>query len=71
MSHRGKPSTAHEYDKAGVCIHCGMYRNNVELLNHNCTPIREMRQDELDRIAGEQEQRQLAEAESEGNDHGE
>ena len=61
MSQRGKPSTAHEYSKSGECIHCGMYRKAVEELSHNCTPAREARQDELDRI----------ETETQANDHGE
>lgn len=42
MAQRGKPSTAHEYDKRlDSCIHCGMYRSNVEKLIHVCIPERE------------------------------
>jgi hypothetical protein len=41
MSEKGKPSTAHQYDKRDQCVHCGMYRVNVEKLNHDCTPERE------------------------------
>jgi hypothetical protein len=46
MSQRGKQSTAHEYDKSGACIHCGMYKSNVDLLSHNCTIAREAIEDE-------------------------
>lgn len=41
MAERGRPSTAHEYDEKDQCIHCGMYRVNVEALSHVCTPERE------------------------------
>lgn len=41
----GKSSTAHEYDKSGQCIHCGMYRNIVEELTHVCTMKREVETD--------------------------
>lgn len=42
MSQRGQQSTAHEYDKRDQCIHCCMYRSNVEKLSHDCKPAREM-----------------------------
>jgi len=45
MAQRGKPSTAHEYDKSGACIYCGMYKNNVDALSHTCTPQRESEAD--------------------------
>lgn len=45
MSQRGKPSTAHEYDKREQCIHCGMYKVNVESLKHECTRAREAQVD--------------------------
>jgi hypothetical protein len=45
MSQRGKPSTAHVYDKRDQCIHCGMYRINVEKMNHDCTQAREAEED--------------------------
>jgi len=41
MAQRGQPSTAHEYDKNGQCIHCRMYKVNVEKLSHVCTLVRE------------------------------
>ncbi len=50
MSQRGKPSTAHEYDKRDQCIHCGMYRVNVEKMNQECTAVREAIADERDRL---------------------
>ncbi len=62
MSQLGKPSTAHYYNSSGACIHCGMYRVNVEAMSHNCTAKREAQQDELDRLQG---------SEAEANDHGE
>jgi hypothetical protein len=52
MAQRGKPSTAHEYDKTGACAHCGMYRVSVEQMNHVCTPNREALQDVKDKLAG-------------------
>jgi hypothetical protein len=45
MARRGHPSTAHEYRADGSCIHCGMYRVNVEAMSHVCTPEREAEQD--------------------------
>ena len=45
MAQRGKASTAHEYDKSGACVHCGMYKVNVEMLQHVCTPAREAAED--------------------------
>ena len=45
MAQRGKPSTAHEYDKSGACIHCGMYKTNVDAMAHVCTPKREAEED--------------------------
>jgi len=45
MSQRGKPSTAHQYDKRAQCIHCGMYKVNVEAMNHDCTAAREALED--------------------------
>lgn len=62
MAQRGQASTAHEYDKMGACIHCGMYRNNVERISHVCTSAREAIQDEIDRVKA---------MEQEANDHGE
>jgi hypothetical protein len=41
MYHAGKQSEAHEYDERSQCIHCGMYKSNVEALSHVCTPARE------------------------------
>lgn len=41
MAQRGKASLAHEYDDRNACIHCGMYRNNVEKLVHVCKQWRE------------------------------
>ena len=72
MSQRGKPSTAHEYDKNDCCIHCGMYRVNVELMSHVCTPDREAIADAKDHIDQDEADKQkwLA-AEKEANDHGE
>ena len=52
MAQRGKPSTAHVYGKEGFCIHCHMYKVNVEKLSHVCTPAREIAQDKLDAIQG-------------------
>ena len=45
MSQRGQQSTAHEYDQNSQCIHCGMYRSNVILMSHECTPKREAEED--------------------------
>lgn len=45
MAQRGKPSTAHQYDKSGACIHCGMYRTAVEQMQHVCKPWREALED--------------------------
>lgn len=39
--HRGRQSEAHEYNARGVCIHCEMYRANVEALSHVCKAERE------------------------------
>jgi hypothetical protein len=41
MAQRGKPSTAHEYNKINQCIHCGMYKVSVEKMTHVCTIERE------------------------------
>ena len=41
MYHYGRQSEAHEYDKRGQCIHCGMFEVNVKRLSHVCTPERE------------------------------
>jgi hypothetical protein len=41
MSERGKPSTAHEYNQSEACIHCGVYKVNIEKMSLNCTPARE------------------------------
>lgn len=41
MYHYGKQSEAHEYDKNQQCIHCHMYKVNVERLSHVCTQERE------------------------------
>lgn len=67
MSQRGKPSTAHEYDKSEACIHCGMYRSAVIAMSHNCTVKREAWADEQDAIVAAKST--LAQAEA--NDHGE
>jgi hypothetical protein len=45
MAQRGQPSIAHEYNKREECIHCGMYRNNVEAASHVCKPFRERESD--------------------------
>jgi hypothetical protein len=45
MAQKGKPSTAHVYDKTGACIYCGMYRSSVEAMSHVCTPKREAEED--------------------------
>jgi hypothetical protein len=39
--HSGKQSEAHEYGENDQCIHCDMFRVNVERLSHVCTPERE------------------------------
>lgn len=41
MSERGKPSTAHEYNLRGECIHCHVYKVNIEAMSLNCTVARE------------------------------
>jgi hypothetical protein len=41
MAQRGKISTAHEYNNNGQCIHCRMYKVNVDRLSHICTHERE------------------------------
>jgi hypothetical protein len=49
MAKRGYPSTAHEYDRPnGQCLHCGMYKNNVEFYKHACTAAREREADARD-----------------------
>ena len=48
MAQRGKPSIAHEYDSRDCCIHCGMYRVNLEQLSHVCKPARVAIVDEHD-----------------------
>jgi hypothetical protein len=40
MYHAGKQSEAHEY-KDGQCIHCHMFKVNVDAMSHVCTPERE------------------------------
>jgi hypothetical protein len=45
MAQRGKPSIAHEYDKSGACMHCGMYKTTVDKLSHVCTKERELAKD--------------------------
>jgi len=52
MAKRGQPSTAHEFDKRGQCLHCWMYKINVETTSHVCTPAREKLADE-GRLVGE------------------
>jgi hypothetical protein len=47
MSQKGKPSTAHEYDQRDQCIHCQMYRVNVEAMSHDCTVAREEKVDRM------------------------
>ena len=61
MSLRGRQSTAHEYDKNNACIHCGMYKVNVEALSHECKTKREEVADWLE----------AEHAAKEANDHGE
>jgi hypothetical protein len=46
MAQRGKPSLAHEYNKLGECIHCGMLKSNVIRINHVCKAWREKLLDE-------------------------
>lgn len=46
MAQRGKPSSAHEYNERQECVHCGMYKVNVERMSHVCKPWREMEVDE-------------------------
>jgi hypothetical protein len=53
MAKRGKPSVAHEYDDNGQCIHCGMYKANVEAMSHVCTPEREAEMDAQEQKDGE------------------
>jgi hypothetical protein len=48
MAQRGKPSVAHEYGKNDACIHCAMYRVNVERSSHVCKPWRENQVDALE-----------------------
>jgi hypothetical protein len=38
--HYGRQSEAHEYLN-GQCLHCQMYKVNVDRLSHVCTPARE------------------------------
>ena len=53
MSERGKPSTAHEYNKSNCCIHCELYKVNIESMSLNCTPAREKEADaKLEKKAG-------------------
>lgn len=61
MSQRGQQSTAHEYDKRDQCVHCGMYRVNVEKMSHECKSKREAAQDEIDRVAVAQKNLEAAE----------
>ena len=51
MAKRGEPSRAHEYDERDCCIHCGMYRVNVERMSHVCKPWREKLVDEAEEAA--------------------
>jgi hypothetical protein len=48
MARRGEASRAHAYDERDCCIHCGMYRNNVEQINHVCKQWREDQVDQED-----------------------
>lgn len=42
MSVRGKQSDAHEIDSnTDQCIHCHMYKNQIDQLSHECTRKRE------------------------------
>lgn len=66
---RGQPSIGHEYNERGECIHCGMYRNNVEAMNHVCTPSREKWSDE--QLSLRAEQAKMTAIQAEANDHGE
>ena len=67
MAQRGKPSTAHEFDERDACIHCSMYRVNVEKMNHACKPWREL---EVDRALAAEEGLTLEEYRL-GEQHGE
>lgn len=46
MAQRGKASMAHEYNEHEVCIHCGMYKVNVDRMIHVCKPARELEVDQ-------------------------
>jgi hypothetical protein len=48
LAQRGKPSIAHEYNERGECIHCSMYKVNVERSNHICKQWRENAVDKLE-----------------------
>ena len=41
MAFRGKPSTAHVYDRVGQCTYCGTYKNVIDKLANVCTLERE------------------------------
>lgn len=42
MSVRGKQSDAHEFNPGSEqCVHCGMYKNHIVQLSHECLPKRE------------------------------
>lgn len=69
MSFPGKPSTAHEYDKRGECVHCGMYKVNVDLMTHDCTRMREAWADGQAVLAADR--MKLQQAQAYANDHGE
>ena len=53
MAQRGQLSTAHEYDKNGQCIHCRMYKVNVDALSHVCIPAREMEAEVVKKVVSE------------------
>ena len=55
MAKRGLPSTAHEYDERNACIHCGMYKVNVERSSHVCKPWRELEVDTKDAAKAKQD----------------
>jgi len=48
MAQRHEKSVAHEYDSRDCCIHCSMYRVNVERTSHVCKPWREAQVDEIE-----------------------
>lgn len=47
VAFRGRPSTAHEYDKNSECVYCGTYKSAVDAMSLVCTPAREAIADKL------------------------